>query len=228
VTNLNQVARLEQKHVFSAQQYYGNATAISITYNDNGTEVDASEYIKRYPSSFMNRSDSNFMSQVKIVYDNGMIICVNRNMYKPWQVNVGSAGGWFNYHAIINSVDSLNTGISDSTNYRLPAKTGWVVYMPQQGARKKLDPPAPPAAVRSDVRLWPVPGSGVVNLSVPETAGYKISLRLYITDMSGRTVLSQAVKPGVHSFSLPSGGTYNAVLLKQGQTVFTGRIIVVK
>jgi hypothetical protein len=66
------------------------------------------------------------MGQVKIIYDNGIIICVNRHPYNNWTISVGEPGGWFNYH----TTDSLDTGILSNNTFTLPAKNGWVVYKP--------------------------------------------------------------------------------------------------
>jgi hypothetical protein len=66
------------------------------------------------------------MGQVKIEYSNGMVVYVNRHPSRTWSVNVGIPNGWFNYH----TTAALDTGVSYSTYFNLPANNGWVVYDP--------------------------------------------------------------------------------------------------
>jgi hypothetical protein len=128
IKNLINSAKLEYTHVFPVQKLYANARPVSILYNDNGEEINVSEYIKRHPNTFSEISQPDFMSQVRIVYDNGVVVCVNRHPEKQWLVSLGEAGGWYNFHAIIENKDSLSVGKSDITTYLLPPKSGWVVF----------------------------------------------------------------------------------------------------
>jgi hypothetical protein len=134
LVNYIEAANLEFKHVFSAQKQYVNAKAISILYHDNmrNEEISSSEYIRRYPTTFNQIDSPNFMGQVKITYDNGTIVCVNRNQTKTWQLNIGISGSFFNYNAIINGKKIQYIGNSNTTDYLLPAINGWVVYAPQE------------------------------------------------------------------------------------------------
>jgi hypothetical protein len=136
--NQSELARREYTYILPVQKRYANATAQSITYNDNGAEVDASEYIRRHPATFADCKSADFMSQIKITYDNGVVVCVNRHPTRPYSVSVGNAGGWFSAHALVNSKDSLCAGTSNATNYLLPQKNGWVAYLPQQTMVREL------------------------------------------------------------------------------------------
>ena len=140
------VARLEQRHVLPVQKLYANATAANILYRDtaNGDLLSASDYIRRYPTTFADISSSNFLSQVQVTYNNGLIVCVNRHPSLPWPVTLGYPGGWFNYNAVMSGTNCLWTGITNQTSYMLPPTNGWVVFAP------KLDPPTPPKNLRAN------------------------------------------------------------------------------
>jgi hypothetical protein len=225
LADLLKVAKLEYKHVYSAQKLYAMANVVSVLYNDNGTDVDASAYIRNHPASFSNRSDSNFMSQVKVVYDNGTIVCVNRNSYKKWNVTLGSAGGWYNYHALINNIDSLNTGISDSTTYQLPARNGWVVYAPQPTLSVRSEAPAKKEVKNNVIKVYPVPSQQLVYVDTPETGNVEI----VAVDMTGRIVYKNNFpKAGRHSIPFSRSGIYVLkVISKEGKPLYTGKVVII-
>jgi hypothetical protein len=222
------VAKLEYKHVYASQKLYANANVVAVLYNDNGTEVDASVYIRNHPTTFSNRFDSSFMGQVKVVYDNGTIVCVNRNPYRKWNVTLGSAGGWYNYHALINNIDSLQTGTSDSTTYLLPARNGWVVYAPQEQPALRVSELQQVKREEkekvSPIKVYPVPSQGVVYVDTPETDNVEI----VATDMAGRIVYRKSFQErGRHSISFSANGMYVVrVLGKEGKVLYTGRVII--
>ena len=227
VADLVKVARLEYKHVYAAQLHYANANVVSVSYNDNGTEVDASTYIRNHPNEFSDRFDSSFMGQVKVVYDNGTIVCVNRNRYKKWDVTLGSAGGWYNYHALINNQDSLNTGTSDSTHYVLPARNGWVVYVPQESAAKKdaqQVPVAKQAVTPVDVNVYPVPSTGLVWVEVPGTG----AITIIANNMVGQTVWNQRyLQRGKQAVRFSQPGVYVVrVVDSLGRMLYNGQVMI--
>lgn len=119
-------AELEYKYVFSVQKDYANAEPVEILYNDNNSLESVSDYIRNHPSSYDDITSQDFMGQVKVVYDNGVIVCVNRHPFRSWKVEIGDSGGWFDYHAD----GKLYTGVSSTTTFTLPPKNGWVVYDP--------------------------------------------------------------------------------------------------
>jgi hypothetical protein len=167
------------------------------------------------------------MAQVKVVYDNGTIVCVNRNPYKKWKVTLGSAGGWYNYHAIINNIDSLDTGASDSTTYQLPARNGWVVYAPQQPAlRKPAEDPEPvKEKAKNGIKVYPVPSQGLVYVDTPGSGAVQITA----TDMTGKAVYSSSFREANrHSVSFSRPGLYVLrVSNKAGKPLYTGKVVII-
>jgi len=123
-----QHAQLKHKYVFSVQRDYANASPTQILYNNNGSLKSASEFIRIHPVTYKDITSDDFMSQVKIVYDNGMIVCVNRHPDDEWEVNIGISAGWFNYH----TTTELETGFCLTTTFTLPPRNGWVVYDPMK------------------------------------------------------------------------------------------------
>jgi hypothetical protein len=136
-----EVAKLEQRHVLSAQKLYATAMPVSILYHDPASNdlVTASDYIRRYPKTFDNATNASFMSQVRVTYDNGVVVCANRHPSQSWQVTLGHPGGWFNYNAVMNGTSAQWVGTTNLTSYLLPANNGWVVFAPI---------PAPPTILR--------------------------------------------------------------------------------
>jgi len=70
------------------------------------------------------------MGKVKVTYDNGIIIFVNRHPAQSWNITVGTPNKWFSYHAILEGTLQLFAGQSNNTNFILPPNNGWVVYNP--------------------------------------------------------------------------------------------------
>jgi len=95
------VAKLEHRHVLPAQLLYANAMPVNILYHDSisNDEVSVSDYIRRYPTSFALSTNDHYLSQVRVTYDNGLIVCVNRHPTRTWQVQVGQPAGTFNFNA---------------------------------------------------------------------------------------------------------------------------------
>jgi len=119
-------AELEYKYVFQVQNDYANAEPVEILYNDNDTLKTVSDYIRSHPITYKDISSNDFMGQVKVVYSNGVIICVNRHPTHEWKVRIGNPNGWFDY----NANGKLYTGVNSTTNFNLPPQNGWVVYDP--------------------------------------------------------------------------------------------------
>ena len=119
-------AKLEYEYVFSVQNDYANAEPVKILYNDNDSLKSVSDYIRRHPKTYGDISSEDFMGQVMVVYDNGVIVCVNRHPNRSWEVNIGKQNGWFDYHAN----GQLKIDKSKTTNFELPPVNGWVVYDP--------------------------------------------------------------------------------------------------
>ncbi len=115
-------AEIEYKYVYPVQKLYKNSSPASIVYFKDGAEVgNSSEYIKRYPD-YWNIDSSNFMSQVKVTYENGIIVYVNASMKSVWQITPPANGSLYYYD---------KSGIkSDGGNFTLPPYDGWLVYVP--------------------------------------------------------------------------------------------------
>jgi hypothetical protein len=125
-------AKLEQQHLLPAQSLYATASPLSIVYHDSvsNDEVSASDYIRRYPATFANQTNDQFMAQVRVTYSNGVVVCVNRHQTRQWQVTLGQAGGYFNFNALFNGVAVHGTGLTNLTSYLLPPTNGWVLFAP--------------------------------------------------------------------------------------------------
>lgn len=120
---------LEYEYIYPAQTLYGNAKAIKILYNDNGILLTASQYIKKYPDTFDNFDNRDFMSQVYIEYDNGVKVYVNRSPHKEWKISIDNEmSGWYNYHSIDNYKSVLYKGQDFNGNLTLPKENGWFCY----------------------------------------------------------------------------------------------------
>jgi len=120
-------AQTEYDHVFAIQQNLNTATPLSILYGDS--LQTASDYIKSHPY-YDDINDNDFMGKVKVTYDNGIIVYVNRHPTETWNITVGVRDKWFSYHAIVNGTLHLFAGQSTETNFTLPSNNGWVVYNP--------------------------------------------------------------------------------------------------
>lgn len=125
-------ASLEQRHLLSTQVLYANASAVSILYHDsaNNDEVSVSDYIRRYPTSFSSQTNDHYLSQVRVTYNNGVEVCINRHPTRSWQVQIGQSGGCFNFNALINGTNVQWVGQTNSTSFLLPQTSGWVVFAP--------------------------------------------------------------------------------------------------
>jgi|CZKM01.1.fsa_nt_gi hypothetical protein len=125
-------AKLEQRHILPAQALYANATPVSILYHDSSSndEVTASDYIRRYPTTFGTQTNDHFLSQVRVTYNNGVIVCINRHPARQWQTQLGQPGGYFNFNAVMNGTNVQWVGQTNLTSYLLPQTNGWVVFAP--------------------------------------------------------------------------------------------------
>ena len=118
-------AKLEQRHVFPAQALYVNATPVSILYHDSTSndEVTVSDYIRRWPTTFASQTNDHYMTQVRVTYNNGVIVCINRHPARQWLVQLGQPGGNFNFNAVMNGTNVQWVGqkrIQPPTSSRQP------------------------------------------------------------------------------------------------------------
>lgn len=202
-----QAAQLEQRHVFPAQRLYAQAEVVKILYNDQGEQVDVSEYIRRHPTTYSDINHGDFMSQVRVEYNNGVIVCVNRHPAKAWLVNLGQAGGWFNYHAVIDGKDALAVGSSSRTDYQLPAKSGWVVYSadgPTNVNSEFGSETAPQQFTLGQNYPNPFNSTTRIEFTVPKQA----HVSLHVFNLSGQTVatlVDKSLPEGTYSTKLDAG-----------------------
>lgn len=200
--NYTDAALLEQTHVLPIQQVIANATPTSIIYYRNGIEVgSASQYINNY-TGWDDYNSINFMSQVKITYSNGVIICVNRNPEFSWTINLGKVSGWYSWHASIIGGVELFAGSATGGTFTLPFDNGWVVYVPN-GLMKILEESNSFETIPNNFVLhnnYPNPFNPetTIRFELPEVSHIKV----IVYDILGRkvTTLFDGVKEaGYHS-----------------------------
>lgn len=122
--------KLEIDYVYPVQLKYSNSKVSAILYNDNGKLISASDYIRRYPGTFDNFFNKDFMSQVYIKYANGLVIFVNRNPFKKWIIKGKFNNGFASFHAIVDKKDSLYAGNFTGQQIELPHSNGWFCFDP--------------------------------------------------------------------------------------------------
>lgn len=131
-------ADLEYHHVYPIQELITNSNPSKIEYfrgDDLSLPRSASQYIQAYPDSYWDITSptQNFMSHVKITYNNNIIIYVNASPDFEWNINelVGMTGRFF--FNITTDGTTGNPGVENTARsipYRLPKRKGWLVYVP--------------------------------------------------------------------------------------------------
>ena len=190
-----------------AQRLYANAKVRAIHYNDQGQEVDASEYIRRHPTTFHDIDHVDFMSQVRVEYDNNVIVCVNRHPTREWPVHVDAIGGSFNAHAVIDGQVRLEVGDFSQNDFILPPKSGWLVYMPDPSAAvqdEATNAPRPLSVQLNQNYPNPFNSSTVIEFALPQHS----FVTLQIFNVSGQlveTLMHKNVKIGTHRCEWDAG-----------------------
>jgi hypothetical protein len=226
------VALLERRHVFSAQKLVADAKPVRIVYNDTGEEVDASEYIRRHPDGFADRSRADFMGQVRVEYDNGTTVCVNRHPSREWRVSVGNAAGWFNFHAKLDGRDSLGTGRAGRTDFLLPVRSGWVVYStdPPPGIDPDTGAPVPGRFRLSPNYPNPFKSVTTISFSLPEPS----SVLVDVFTSAGRQVsilMDRSLPSGNHQIpwdAAQCGSGVYLVRMKAGSFEETRKMVLLR
>jgi hypothetical protein len=190
------------------------AKAVSILYNDRGEEVDASEFIRRHPSGFADRNSGDFMSQVRVEYDNGTVVCVNRHPSREWRAAAGDGSGWLDFHAVIDGRDSLFTGTASSADFILPAKSGWVVWAttPPPGIDPDTGSPLPGRFSLSSNYPNPFNAGTTISFTLAET----VPVRIEVFNAAGRkmaTLADRILPQGSHRTSWNGTGSASGVYL---------------
>jgi len=121
-------AVLENTHVLPVAKALIDAKPLSILYGNS--YQTASDYIKSHPGYADISNTTDFMGKVNVIYDNGIIVYVNRHPIEPWTVTISMSGKWVSYHAIVNDSKELYAGQSNHTIFTLPPNNGWIVYNP--------------------------------------------------------------------------------------------------
>lgn len=122
-------SRIENDFVYPIQKFYATSKVTEILYNDNGSMLTSSEYIRKYPKTFSDFFDSKFMSQVLVKYSNGLLVYVNRSPYSNWLVKGSFKNGFSSYHAVIMGKDSLFCGNVSISQIELPKSNGWFCFI---------------------------------------------------------------------------------------------------
>ncbi len=123
-------AVMEEKYVLPIQALYGKARTVTITYFDTQGSKSASQYIADHLERFDDYHSKEFMGKIRVAYDNGVIVYVNRTV-EPWAVSLNTgAAGWYSYHVLIGNKAILGTGTLPGATVILPPESGWVAYIP--------------------------------------------------------------------------------------------------
>jgi hypothetical protein len=123
-------AAKEQSYVLPVQKMYGMATPVQILYFDSNVGKTAAEFIGDHPDEFDVVQSSQFMGKVRVTYDNGVVVYVNRTA-GPWTLDLDTGvDGWYSYNILRDGQPSLGTGAKPATRVVLPDKCGWVAYLP--------------------------------------------------------------------------------------------------
>ncbi|MCL4548440.1 MAG: T9SS type A sorting domain-containing protein [Bacteroidetes bacterium] len=217
-------ALLEYKHIYPIQLLIANATPSSIEYYHAGSgPYTASQYISLY-SSWDNYMSSDFMSQVKITYDNGIIIWVNRSPFYNWSFTLSQTSGWFSWNASVSGFQNLYAGsLTQSFSVTLPTNYGWFVYVPGNLSRQAkiagetLNHEKIMTYELQDNYPNPFNPSTTIKYQLPQD-GF-VSLKVY--DMLGREVanlVNELKKAGTYEVS------FDAHNLASGVYVYTIRV----
>ena len=130
-------AVMEERYGLPIYELYGNARAVTIAYFDGQGLKSASQYIADHLERFDDFHSTEFMGKIRVAYDNGMIVYVNRTV-EPWAVNLKTgAPGWYSYHVLIGGKATLGTGTLPGATVILPRESGWVAYIPGNPASVK-------------------------------------------------------------------------------------------
>jgi hypothetical protein len=120
-------ATLEYTYVLPMQRAYMNAMPQSIRYGD-GLQ-SAVEYISVHPR-YADNANPDFMGKVRVEYDNGVVVCVNRSD-SPWKLPaIENSSVWFDFHVLVNGKDSLGVGPMPQGDIVLMPQTGWFCALP--------------------------------------------------------------------------------------------------
>lgn len=142
------------------------------------------------------------MGQIRIEYDNGVIVCVNRDPNSSWTITNIPGSGWYNYH----TTGGLYTGISPLLSYVLPANNGWVCYSPS----------APRGPIKETVREntnnpfkfrlgqnYPNPFNPITEIGYEIAKEVGVTIKIYniLGQLVTTLVNNEVKKPGIYKAS---------------------------
>jgi hypothetical protein len=120
-------ATIEYRMLFPVARAYMKALPVSILYSDGQSFFTASDYIRQHPGFADPENKKQFMARVKVVYDNGVEVIVNRSP-EPWTVTAGLPGGWFSW--TLQDTAEPSAGTREGNVFTLKPECGWVCYVP--------------------------------------------------------------------------------------------------
>lgn len=207
-------ANIQTNFVLPMQQLNGNAAVSSIMYNDNGVLRNISDYIKVHPEDYAcfsyteNCPNDNFMGQVKITYNNGVIVYVNRHPTKTWD-NIPASGSWYNCHAYKDGSNqlSLETDILENDyTFSLPPENGWVCFSPiipqtSSSSDKRTDLISPYKFNLS--QNYPNPFNPSTEIGFEIAKEVSVSIRVYniLGQLVSTLINNEVKKPGIYKTS---------------------------
>ncbi|MCX6120422.1 MAG: hypothetical protein NTX44_02230 [Ignavibacteriales bacterium] len=125
---------LEYRHVLPMQKLLTDAKPVSIMYYDSiGIAKTASQYIADHPNEFADIHSKDFMGRVRIEYDHGVVVYINRSPDSAgnWIIRGLFPHGWYNYNIILGGVLTQGVGVKPSEPMILPPECGWICYSPK-------------------------------------------------------------------------------------------------
>lgn len=121
-------AKLQSDFVLPMQKYL-KGNPVSILYGENGET--ASQYIKSHPNWNI-FDDPDFMSKIRVQYDNGAIVYVNRSNTSSWTVPILGNRVLYDYHGTISGTSAMRvTTQYPGAEITLPKQSGWLCLGPQ-------------------------------------------------------------------------------------------------
>lgn len=224
-------AKLEYQHTYQIQKYIYNQTPITILYYNKGTYYNASDYIKTY-DKWYDYTYNDFMSRVKIIYPNNVIVYVNRNNNLTWDLSADLPNRGVVY---FYNLGEGNQGISKQipSLVKLPSKYGWLVCVPS-GMLQKLNS-YNKLQLEEEFKLennYPNPFNPTTTISyyVP----YKTMVTIKIYDLLGQevtTLVNEIKEKGNYKVEFNSSNLANGVYfysLKADNFIAVKKILLIK
>jgi hypothetical protein len=238
-----QQADVQFNNVFPMQGLYANAGIISILYNDGGNLISASDFIKNHPNDFncfINTDDcsnENFLGQVRIEYNNGTIVYVNRHPTRSWN-NISEGGGWYNYNSYVNGSSTvlLGTGIfGTNASFNLPPEIGWVCYSPvnpsKNSVKKSQDSYSPYHFKLSQNYPNPFNPETVIKYEIAKESNVTIKIYNILGQLVRTMVNNELKKPGIYNLNFDGSNLASGLYfykIEAGTFIETKKMLLIK